>query len=288
MEKLKECMLLIEFLLECDDEQGLGFIEARNKWMETNFPNITDIREQYSKIHEASEILYDAYHAASKEDFEKCISEALSVSQYCIDAYVMLADSKESYNESIEALLKGFQKAMEIFSFSQLAENRGYLWGMIEYRPFMRLLHKLAEELEVMKMSDYSLMIYEFLHEFIENDNLGVRNILLNIYLKKKTLVQARSLLDRYQEYESIEFTYGEMLYHYLAGNLDVAEMYLKKGLNLNEYILDYIVFGKKMNSDISYEYSDGSVEEAMIYANQFKARWNKTRGLNDWVIGLT
>lgn len=87
---------------------------------------------------------------------------------------------------------------------------------MIEYRPLCRLLYKLAKELKIIGKNKESIKIYEFLQEYIESDNLGVGVILLNEFLKQKTLPKARLLLDKYSDYETMEFIYGEMIYHFL------------------------------------------------------------------------
>ncbi len=285
MKNIDNCMYVIETLL--DTEPGYEYIQAREEYIEKLYPNTTTSEKESEKIFDAIEVLYDINNVTTLEDAIKCINKSLSISEYCLDAYNELSDTKETYDESIDTLLLGFKKGLEMFKFSEIVNDRGCLWGMTEYRPFARVLFKLAHELKKIGKRKYALTIYEFLHEFIDGDNLGIRDILLNEYLKSSTLPQARDLLDKYKDLNSVEFAYGEMIYCYLTKDLSSAEKYLKKGMELNKMIIDYIVYKKKLPIEKPSAYQLGTEEEAILYAMLFKTRWNRLPGLNEWVKNI-
>jgi len=104
------------------------------------------VRER--KRDQAQEIMWDAMEAASGDDAAKAESlyrKALEVYPDCVDALTMLAEIEcELTKDYVEKLREAVEAGQRDLGPAYFKEERGYFWGLIETRPFMRAMAQLG------------------------------------------------------------------------------------------------------------------------------------------------
>ncbi len=145
------------------------------------------------------------------------------------------------------------------------AENKGYFWGVLETRPYMRARLDLAQSLLTTGRTEDAVRHSEALVELNPNDNQGVRDILLGCYLSRDNLAGAQRLLHDYQENATAIFAWGRVLQRFLSGDLPGAQRALRKARRQNRFVEKYLTFQRPLQADMPESYALGSDEEAII-----------------------
>jgi hypothetical protein len=103
--------------------------------------NILNFEKDFSNnSNKAQDLVWDAWDAKTKAKAEALANKALLIDPDCCDAFNVLAwtainpaKETEYYKKAIDAFKK--RHTDEYFN-----ENKGYFWGELETRPFMRAL----------------------------------------------------------------------------------------------------------------------------------------------------
>lgn len=101
-------------------------------------------------LEEAQELMYEAFEASSGKQRIKLAKKALSLSEDCADAYVLLAEeSARSLEEVRDLYAAGVEAGKRALGEEMFAETEGHFWGVVETRPYMRARAGLAGHLWV-------------------------------------------------------------------------------------------------------------------------------------------
>jgi uncharacterized protein YecA (UPF0149 family) len=231
----------------------------------------------------ARNLIYDAMQAEGKQRF-RLAEEALALNPNCVDAYVILAEKTKSLEEAILLYEKGIQAGERDLGKAFFTENKGYFWGLIETRPFMRAKLHYAEALSLLEKRNEAMLQYEELLELNPMDNQGVRYSLFVAYLDSDKYKKAHSLLEQYEE-ASAQAAFNELLLELAENGFTAqAHMLLKKAKKTNKYVLAYLTGKKRLPAYPPDYYSMGDEDEAIVYADMHLHLWGKIDGLKEWL----
>ncbi|MCL6570368.1 MAG: SEC-C domain-containing protein [Bacillus sp. (in: Bacteria)] len=231
----------------------------------------------------ARNLIYDAMQAEGKQRF-RLAEEALSLNPNCVDAYVILAEKTKSLEEAILLYEKGIEVGERELGKAFFTENKGYFWGLIETRPFMRAKLHYAEALSQLEKRNEALQQYEELLALNPMDNQGVRYSLFVAYLDSDKYKKARTLLEQYEE-ASAQAAYNELLLEISENGFTAqASRLLKKAKKMNKHVNSYLTGKKRLPAYPPDYYSMGDEDEAIIYADMHLHLWGKIAGLKEWL----
>lgn len=166
-----------------------------------------------------------------------------------------------------------------------ISENAGHFWGLIETRPYMRTLEQLASLLRAEGYSAEATKYYEKMLTLNPNDNQGVRDPLLGLYLATNRLQEAGKLLADYGDDASASFAWGRVLERFLCSDLPGAEAALKIARKENRFVELYLGGQKKMPEYLPNLYSPGSEEEAILCLDSMALAWTESEPALVWLI---
>ena len=121
--------------------------------------------------------------------------------------------------------------------------------------------------------------------ELNPNDNQGVRDPLLGLYLETGDLRGARELLDKFKEDASANFAWARVLERFLAGKRDEARAALKKARRTNRHVELYLAVRKTLPKHPPEMYSPGSEEEAALCVGYLSGAWAAHKEAVFWLL---
>jgi tetratricopeptide (TPR) repeat protein len=235
---------------------------------------------------EAQQVAFDAMEAESEAQALKLAKRALKLDPDCVDALVVLAGIEtDSPRQMIERLQKAVAAGERSLGAHYFKENKGHFWGLLGTRPYMRALGQLAalECAEGLKLD--AIRHYEKMLELNPNDNQGVRDPLLGLYLAIDNLEGARKLLADYGEDSMANFAWGRVFERFLSADLPGAAAALKVARKANRFIELYLSGQKGVPKQLPEMYSMGSDEEAVVFLENMSFAWAAHKEALFWLI---
>ncbi len=237
---------------------------------------------------QAQQLAWDAMeHMGQDEDraAELC-RKALDIYPDCVDAIHMLANIESQWERDF---VIGIRKAIEAgrreLGDDFFRQNKGYFWGLIETRPFMRAMGALAEALADNEYHlDEAISLHEEMLELNPNDNQGIRYGLLGCYLAKRRYGEAQSLLEQYPGEVSAFLLWGKVLLDYATKREVEAARSLREARQQNPHVERYFFPRKqKPRKHLEY-YSPGDESEAIACAKLIHVAWKAHSPARKWL----
>lgn len=236
---------------------------------------------------EAQQIAFDAMDAPTAAEARRLAKRALKLDPDCVDALVVMADvDAGTTREMIEALQKAVAAGERSLGADFIRKNRGYFWGLIETRPWMRAMAQLAELLRTQGIAPEAIGIYEKMLDLNPNDNQGVRDPLLGLYLETGNLKAAGALLKRYREDGSASFAWARALERFLAADREGANAALRGARLANRHVELFLTMQKPLPKEMPEMYSPGSEEEAVLCLSFLSGAWAARQDAALWLFG--
>jgi len=187
----------------------------------------------------ADDFLELAEEALTKAKAEKYIKRALELEPDNLDAIsasldMIEDDSTWEYYQKLSEAVQNGTKIMEKKGFMN-EDCIGEFWGILETRPYMRLLNRYADFLVETGMMTLAAREYEEMIRLSENDNLGVRYSLMHVYAFLEQEEPALELHKKYDSYEETQMLLPLSVLYFKRGDLDTAEAYLKRLCTTNK-----------------------------------------------------
>lgn len=213
-----------------------------------------------------------AAEAKSKKAKREYLLKGLEIAPDNFDLKRELLDTEKlTPVERLKALNKLIDEAAaEIERDNGFKEYAGSFWGVFETRPYMRL--RMGRFFQLYQMGLFSQAINEAkdMLKLCNNDNLGVRYLLVFLYAHREDAQAMERLIKKYEMEDSVEAILAEALLYYKRCDFDRAAEQLRKLCSLvdgaktifrdlkdvDEYLLPF-------EHDIDY-YSMYSPEELM------------------------
>ena len=238
-----------------------GLLQMFTENYNSNLPG--RITEKTAKT--ADDYLELAEEATTKAKAEKYIKKALELEPDNMDAIsasldLLEGNTWEYYQKISEAVTYG-TRLMEKKGLME-EDSIGEFWGILETRPYMRLLNRYADFMVEAGMMTLAAKEFEEMIRLSENDNLGVRFRLMHIYAFLELEEPALELHKKYDDYEETQMLLPLSVLYFKRGDFDKAEDYLKRLCAANKD-------AKKFFRAIKRDKLDHYVEEISGYGYQ-------------------
>ncbi len=230
--------------------------------------------------------------------------KALEISPLCLSAWLALGANAEDPAKALGYLEQGIEKGRERFAelIDSLEDGHG-LWGWIEARDFMRLLHNRARVLEALADFDQAIATYREIIALNPGDNQGVRGDLLHLLITTRQNDAAHALLNQFSDDGDVAMAYGGALLEFmeamdraksddaffeafgpqdsppqvvkkLGPEYDKAKKLLKRAVKLNPFVPYMITHPQIMGVETSTMRCFGGPYEAVGYVQERACIW--------------
>jgi len=235
---------------------------------------------------EAQDLAFEAMEAATAAKARSLAKKALAKDPDCVDALVLLAGLDA---DSAKASIEGLQKAVEAGERSLGAKffkaNKGHFWLILETRPYMRALEHLAGAYRAEGFNKAAIEIYEKMLALNPNDNQGVRDPLLGLYLALGSTDEASKLLEAYKDDSMANFAWGRVLERFLCHDLPGAAAALTIARKQNRFVELFLSGQRKFPKSMPGMYSPGSEEEAILCLDNLALAWGNFKPASFWLM---
>jgi tetratricopeptide (TPR) repeat protein len=234
----------------------------------------------------AQEVIYDAWEAPTKKRRIALARKALEISPDCADAYLILAETEAASIEDVINLYRqGLEAGERAIGKKAFKNDVGHFWGLLETRPYMRARAGLAECLRAEGKPEEAVEHYWDMLRLNPNDNQGIRDLLMPCLIELGRDKDAEKLFKQYKEDGMAVWIYSRALLDFRKhGDSAISDRSLKKALEENRHVPDYLLGRKKMPRYIPDYYGFGDENEAVLYAYGNRGAWKVTPGAMEWL----
>jgi hypothetical protein len=255
-------------------------------------PKKTDFSGLHSEMNneqKAQEIAYEAMDSDSPVERKRLAQKAIELDPACLDAYYILAEEYQQTEKRKEYYQKGIEAFVNKYEKKYFEENKGYFWGLLETRPYMRLCASYGRFLWELGEKAKAIQTYSELLELNPNDNQGLRYILLNWLLSNGELEKAETILNQYKE-ENAFMLFSELLLRIKRNpnNTNQLRIIFKKANHANPYVIKYLLNKKKLPEYLPDYYGIGDEPEAIVYCVDAKEVWDEHENAVEILKNLT
>jgi len=225
-----------------------------------------------------------------RDSFEvlELTKKALQLDPDCSDAHLLMTGlTSRSLTEEIKKVKEIIARTEQKLGKKYFEENKGHFWGMVETRPYMRALNFLLSALRETGKTAEAIRQAEEMLELNPNDNQGIRNTLLGMYLETGNLDGARKLFKKYPTEYMAVFLWGQMLERYLSGDLKGAARIYRRASERNPYVFNYLTGRRRPDFELGDFYSPGDENEAILCLEEIGPAWQKHPEAIEWLKSL-
>ncbi len=246
--------------------------------------SLDDLPEMTDKKTRSQDLVYEAYEQPVLKG-KKLIKQALELDPNNADAHNYLAGIEKDIDKAILRFEKAIKSGERKLGKKFFKEEKGYFWGMIETRPYMRAKAGLADCFYAKKEVDKAIEIYEEMLELNPSDNQGVRYLLSTLLLDKNDLTGFESFIEKSEEEDCAVWNYNNALYKFKKlGQTQESEKSLLQAYKSNPFVIDYMLGFKKMPDEQPQYVGIGDENEAIAYTYGAWSIWDKTDKVFDWL----
>jgi len=248
--------------------------EANEKLQEfIKMYNNGEIEYKNTPLDDALEILEKAERAKSKGQAIKYAKEAYEKCHDCFDAIILQANLESNPIKRWNLLNDGLEyekKRLEKEGYFK-KDNIGHFYGIFETRPYIRgLCTKVDYLLCDGKMKQAKDLCKEIL-KLNEHDNLGVRYMLMAIYVYLEDESEMLKLYRKFNE-NNFEMLFPLFVLYYKLGNDVKAKEYLDKVNKANPHFIKFIKGTMKPEKNVPEGYfSPGDPSEIIMYFTRYR-----------------
>jgi tetratricopeptide (TPR) repeat protein len=234
---------------------------------------------------EANQLAEQAWEEDEVDDRLRLAHRALEISPDCTEAYLVLAYETETLEDAQEWLEKAVQAGERTIGQNFIEEKKGSLWYWREARPYLRARDGLAENLEALGREEEALAQYTALLSLNEEDHQGARYQALRLLLQLKRDMDAKVMIEKYEEDGSAVWAYSSVLLTYRQkGEQASSRQALKKAIQINPYVPAYLIGAKPLPAEEPEAIGFGDDSEAIQYVLDHYPIWWSTPGAVDWL----
>ena len=239
------------------------------------------------QLRQAQQFIRQAWETDDPHKRVKLARKALSISKYCVDAYVLLGDDLAVDNhEKLTYYQQGVEAGEKFLGSTYFEENEGHFWGFVETRPYMRALAGVSNCLWVIGEREEAIEILHRMLTLNPGDNQGIRYLLLNALLEVGRYDEAGSLIKKFKDAEDAWWLYTKALLKFKESGLSAAaNKLLSAALSHNPFVKDYLIGVKRIPNSIPPHYGFGDELEALHYVDNHLNHWRRVEGAVDWLI---
>lgn len=160
------------------------------------------------------------------------------------------------------------------------------LWGIVENRPGLRLLEGWGYTLDRREELEATREVWERLLRLNPMDNQGVRDELVNLYLRTGDDEAALELAETYaQDAFSAQLAYGPVLALFRLGRRQEAAAALARAVENLPHVADYLAGRQEGMPELRGPgYVVGGEDQAWFYLVEMEDVWQEVSGLLEWL----
>ncbi|HYD54270.1 MAG TPA: hypothetical protein VEA99_16665 [Gemmatimonadaceae bacterium] len=244
------------------------------------------VAESTTPFDRAVDLVFEALESDDPTHRAALARQALEISPDVGDAYNILAEDLPEAHLALPLYREGMAAAERAVGgeFAALMEE-GELWMTLEARPYMRARLGAAEAM--WEMGDRVAAIAEGweLLRLNQNDNQGVRHVLLHWLLQAGSIAAIDTLLARYEGDDSAHWHFGTALHRFRTeGASPRADAALDAGVDANPHVAPFLLLMKELPGWSPDYVGIGEESEAVAYAEEALSLWWNTPGAIDWL----
>ena len=232
--------------------------------------------DEAARRQQAQELAYKAMSARNPKEALRLCMEAIEIDPHCVDALTTAA-GMHAPKERIAILTDVVRIAEdELGGESYFEENKGYFWGLLETRSYMRARSYLAQTLQEAGEIQDSIKEYEALLDLNPSDNQGLRYVLMGLYLETDDLDGVHGLFEEFGSEGSSMFAWSAVLERIISNDTESAERLVSGARKANPYVEDYLLGRRPMPADMPNYYGVGDENEAIMCMDTIGPAWKK------------
>lgn len=244
-----------------------------------------DDLEKIDQADTADMLIDEAYNSEDSDEKIALAKKALKTDPDNIDAYLILGEESNFWDEALEYYYLAVQAAEKILGKSYFEKNKGSFWGLVETRPYMIAKSRLAQALWELDRKHEAIEHMIELIQLNPNDNQGIRYVLSSYLLYLDEDEKFEKLCRQFPNDSGIYFRYNRALFLFKKhGDCKESIKALKDAIKYNKYVPKYLIREDALPDEIPYYYSLNSPEEAIVYAIDSQAAWQKIPGAIKWL----
>ena len=160
-----------------------------------------NIMQGKSQKLDAYDYLEMAENAIDQEEAIQNAKKALKLDPFCLDAELIIAQNQavdmEELKKKVEKIIQKGEKQLVQRNIRK-EEDAGHFYGIFETRPYMRVRKEYLDLLIAQGRYGHAIREAEELIQLSENDNLGVRYLLMALYSCFEDEDKAINLIKKY------------------------------------------------------------------------------------------
>lgn len=243
-------------------------------------------REIDPKLQQAQKLIHEAWEVQNPIERISLAQNALSITEDCVDAYVLLAEEMAAdVQEALQYFQKGVHAGERSFGKNYFEENKGHFWGLLETRPYMRAMEGLAGCQWRLGNKVKASSIYRKMLDLNSGDNQGIRYLLVLLLLDMNKDQEIEELLNEYVDEISAVWLYTQALLLFRkSGKSTPANNALETALERNPHIPPYLTGKIRIPLELPPYIGLGDENEAISYAAEHINYWRRTPGAIEWL----
>lgn len=247
----------------------------------------TTVGAREHDLHQAQQLIYDAWEATTMRSRESLARKALTISPLCADAFDVLAGHARTTQEAHDLYALGLAAGERALGPRGFKEYAGEFWGFLETRPYMRARYGLATALFELGEWEQAVAHFRAMLELNHGDNQGIRYVLLNCLLERGDMPAVKRLLAQYKGECSTQWSYTRLLLAYRDGKTTTkaTQALLKEAWTENPHVPDILAGIAKPQPSKDGLMALGSTEEATNYIDGCGDAWRSTPGAIEWLL---
>jgi yecA family protein len=260
---------------------------ALRKKMQTMVEKAVRPKNRKKLLHEAQDLVYQAWEAPSRKRAVELARRALELSDDCVDAYCILAENQaKTDDEAILLFRQGVEAGRRALGEKAFREDVGHFWGLLETRPFMRAMDGLATILRFTEGKEgEAIDIWLEMLRLNPGDNQGARYRLLALLVELNRDDDAGALLAEYGDDFLADWAYARALLAFRReGDTEATRALLEKALEKNRHVPHYFLGRKKLPKKSDDFITPGEESEAVACCESYLVAWFRTPGALEWL----
>ena len=262
--------MLNDFMKEANPKDEKELNEKLQEFIQKY--NNEELEYENTPLDDAYELLGKAENAKTEKEAIKLAKEAYKMCPECFDAILFQAGLEPNSIKRAKLLEEGLEierKRLEKENYFT-KDNIGDFYGIFETRPYLRGLHFKVNELLMGGKYKLAKDLCKEILRLNNNDNMGIRYILMAIYALLEDEKEMLSLYKKYPE-EDLEMLFPLFVLYYKAENDKKAIEYLNRINKINPNFIKFFNGTIKENKKIPEGYySIGDASEVLMYFDEY------------------
>lgn len=233
----------------------------------------------------ANKIANEAWNQKNFNKKVKLAKEALSISNKCAEAYIILSyDNSIGKEEQKNLSKKAVAIAKEVIGEENIDKLIGKYLDLEMAKPYYSAKYRLGNLLWSFNERNEAIEEFTDLLRLCPEDRLLIRGVLLSWLIAEGKNKETEEVLSMFKDDYLSATKFSKALYLYKLGKLEEAERALRIANASNPFVVNYITKQKRLPKVQPEFKSLGSEEEAIYYVKNAEVAWDAVNGARNWV----